>query len=453
MWSRVEPGQTVLGGAINMDGLLVVNVTRIGEEATLGQIIRLMHTAEQAKPPITRLIERYAGVYLVMVVLIAAITWFATGNVAAMLAVLVASCPCALVIAAPAPAIAAVAVAARHGILIRGAAFLEELGDLDSLVVDKTGTLTHGRLELVGIDAISPEEGAQALALAAALAAHSNHPVSRALVRHRAERTRLELSELDEQQGLGLVAICADGRLALGQRMLFERLQIETTPMPEHDGPIAGIARGTQFLAWFKFADPCRREAREALLDLAQLGLSRQILLTGDHPRVAQRVADQVGIRQVRAQVLPQDKLAAVVEELGLGHRTLVVGDGINDALALRAGAVGIAMGERGTDIAIAAADVVLIGSDLRRLGTCIRLSRRCQRTIQSNGLIALVWTATLIGVAALGWLGNNGAIGAALLHNVGTLLVMANSARLLRFHEPLEQSSVEWSSEVREAA
>jgi len=439
MWTEVGAGQNVLGGSINMDGLLTFSVSKIGEEAALGQIIRLMHTAEHAKPPITRLIERYAGAYMLLVVMLAAITWFSSGNVAAMLAVLVAACPCALVLAAPAPALAAVAVAARHGILIRGAAFLEKLGDLSSLVIDKTGTLTRGRLELVAVDAEPHEDRALAVALAAQLGSHSNHPVSRAMAHQAPAEPAVTLSGINEHQGLGLVAESEQGRVAFGQSALFEHLSIACPEMPEHDGPIAGVALGGRFLAWFRFADPCRPEARGALEELAQLGLARQILLTGDHARVAQRVAATVGIQQVRAQVLPQDKLHAVIGEVRDGHRPLVVGDGINDALALRAGAVGIAMGEHGTDVAIAAADIVLIGSDLRRLATCVRLSRRCQRTIQINGLIALGWRVLLIACAAGGALGRNGAIGAALLHNLGTLLVLANSARLLRFHEPLE--------------
>jgi len=438
MWTEVVIGQNVLGGSINMDGLLRLSVTKIGEDAALGQIIRLMHTAEHAKPPITRLIERYAGTYMLMIIMIAAITWFASGNVAAMLAVLVAACPCALVLAAPAPALAAVAVAARHGILIRGAAFLEELGDLTSLVIDKTGTLTLGRLELIAVDAERSEEGALAVALAAALGNHSNHPVSRALARQASSERAVTLHGISEHQGLGLVAESEQGRVVFGQSALFERLGIACPGQPDHDGPMAGLALDSRFLAWFRFADPGRPEAKVALEELAQLGLTRQILLTGDHARVAQRIASEVGIQQVRAQVLPQDKLNAVSEEIRAGHRPLVVGDGINDALALRAGAVGIAMGEKGTDIAIAAADIVLIGSDLRRLATCVRLSRRCRHIIQINGLIALAWTGLLVAFAAGGALGRHGAIGAALLHNLGTLLVLANSARLMRFHEPL---------------
>ena len=442
MWTEVGIGQHVLGGSINMDGLLRLSVTKIGEDAALGQIIRLMHTAEHAKPPITRLIERYAGTYMVMIIMLAAMTWFASGNVAAMLAVLVAACPCALVLAAPAPALAAVAVAARHGILIRGAAFLEELGDLTSLVIDKTGTLTFGRLELVAVDAERSDEGVLAVALGAALGNHSNHPVSRALARQASTaplgEPAVTLHSIGEYQGLGLVAESEQGRVVFGQSTLFERLGIASPGLPDHDGPIAGLALDSRFLAWFRFADPCRPEAKAALEELAHLGLTRQILLTGDHPRVAQRIASEVGILQVRAQVLPQDKLHAVSEEIREGHRPLVVGDGINDALALRAGAVGIAMGEKGTDIAIAAADIVLIGGDLRRLATCVRLSRRCSHTIQINGLIALGWTGLLLAFAAGGALGRHGAIGAALLHNLGTLLVLANSARLMRFHEPL---------------
>ncbi|MDB5990682.1 MAG: metal-transporting ATPase [Herbaspirillum sp.] len=442
-WTAVGEGRHVLGGAINMDGLLRLRITKIGEDAALGQIIKLMHTAEHAKPQITRLIERHAGVYTLMIVLIAAMVWFASGNVPAMLAVLVAACPCALVIAAPAPALAAVAVAARHGILIRGAAFLEEMGDLTSLIIDKTGTLTQGRLELVAVDTVQPQDRVMAMSLAAGLGNHSNHPVSRALVRQAHSGNAATLYDITEHQGLGLTGRTQDDDIiALGQSALFAQLGIDIPALPDHDGPLAGIAINGRFLTWFRFADPCRAEARAALHDIGQLGLGRQILLTGDHAKAAQRVADEVGIRQVHAQVLPQDKLHAVIEETQSGQRPLVVGDGINDALALRAGAVGIAMGDKGTDVAIAAADIILISSDLRRIGTCIRLSRQCRQTIQVNGLMALGWTVVLMSLAALGWLGGNGAIGAALLHNIGTLLVLGNSARLLRFYEPLDQAA-----------
>ncbi|MBC3198529.1 cation-translocating P-type ATPase [Pseudomonas poae] len=428
-------GVQVFGGAINLDGLLRLEVTRTGDESTLGKVIALMQNAERAKPPITRLLERYAGSYMVLVLLLAAVTWFVTNDAQAMLAVLVAACPCALVLSAPATAIAGIAVAARHGILIRSSAFLEELADLTSLVVDKTGTLTFGTLRLQSIEGASTDRAA-VLNLAASLGSASSHPVSRALA---GLGTQLPaLSDIRERQGLGVVAQTGEGEAALGRPELFEQLGIMTTAVPRHDGPIAGLALNGRFLAWLLLADSVKPEAHQALQELRELGLGRQLLLTGDRQSVADSLAAQVGISDVQAQALPEDKLNRVLGEIGSGFRPMVVGDGINDSLALKAGVVGVAMGAGGADIALASADVVLIGSDLRRLGTCVRLSRQCRRTLQVNVIIGLGWTLAIVVFAAFGWLGAAGAMIAAVLHNLSTLLVLCNAGRLLRFQEPL---------------
>jgi heavy metal translocating P-type ATPase len=430
-------GMTVFGGAINLDGLLRIEVTRTGDESTLGKVIALMQNAERSKPPITRLLERYAGSYMVLVLLLAAVTWFVTNDAQAMLAVLVAACPCALVLSAPATAIAGVAVAARHGILIRSSAFLEELADLTSLVVDKTGTLTYGTLRLQSIN--SPQaESSVVLALAASLGAASSHPVSRALAGLVSQDQCLTLSDIHERQGLGVVAMTGQGEAALGRPELFAQLGITTTTVPDHDGPIAGLALNGEFLAWLLLADTVKPEARFALDELRELGLGRQLLLTGDRQSVAQSLAKEVGLHEVEAQALPEDKLNRVLKEIDNGFRPMVVGDGINDSLALKAGVVGVAMGAGGADIALASADIVLIGSDLRRLGTCVRLSRQCRRTLQVNVIIGLGWTLAIVVFAAFGWLGAAGAMIAALLHNLSTLLVLGNAGRLLRFQEPL---------------
>ncbi|CRM37766.1 MULTISPECIES: cation-translocating P-type ATPase [Pseudomonas] len=428
-------GVQVFGGAINLDGLLRLEVTRTGDESTLGKVIALMQNAERAKPPITRLLERYAGSYMVLVLLLAAVTWFVTNDAQAMLAVLVAACPCALVLSAPATAIAGIAVAARHGILIRSSAFLEELADLTSLVVDKTGTLTFGTLRLQSIEGASTDRAA-VLNLAASLGSASSHPVSRALA---GLGTQLPaLSDIRERQGLGVVAQTGEGEAALGRPELFEQLGIMTTAVPRHDGPIAGLALNGRFLAWLLLADSVKPEAHQALQELRELGLGRQLLLTGDRQSVADSLAAQVGISDVQAQALPEDKLNRVLGEIGSGFRPMVVGDGINDSLALKAGVVGVAMGAGGADIALASADVVLIGSDLRRLCTCVRLSRQCRRTLQVNVIIGLGWTLAIVVFAAFGWLGAAGAMIAAVLHNLSTLLVLGNAGRLLRFQEPL---------------
>ncbi|MEG2389876.1 MAG: heavy metal translocating P-type ATPase [Pseudomonas sp.] len=430
-------GMTVFGGAINLDGLLRIEVTRTGDESTLGKVIALMQNAERSKPPITRLLERYAGSYMVLVLLLAAVTWFITNDAQAMLAVLVAACPCALVLSAPATAIAGVAVAARHGILIRSSAFLEELADLTSLVVDKTGTLTYGTLRLQSINS-SHADQSTVLALAASLGAASSHPVSRALAGLVSQDDCLPLSDIHERQGLGVVAMTGQGEAALGRPELFAHLGIITTTVPEHDGPIAGLALNGEFLAWLLLADSVKPEARFALSELRELGLGRQLLLTGDRQSVAQTMAREVGLKEVEAQALPEDKLNRVLKEINDGFRPMVVGDGINDSLALKAGVVGVAMGAGGADIALASADIVLIGSDLRRLGTCVRLSRQCRRTLQVNVIIGLGWTLAIVVFAAFGWLGAAGAMIAALLHNLSTLLVLGNAGRLLRFQEPL---------------
>ncbi|AMQ82978.1 MULTISPECIES: heavy metal translocating P-type ATPase [Pseudomonas] len=430
-------GMAVFGGAINLDGLLRIEVTRTGDESTLGKVIALMQNAERSKPPITRLLERYAGSYMVLVLLLAAVTWFITNDAQAMLAVLVAACPCALVLSAPATAIAGVAVAARHGILIRSSAFLEELADLTSLVVDKTGTLTYGTLRLQSINSPRADHGS-VMALAASLGAASSHPVSRALAGLVSAEQVLVLTDIHERQGLGVVAGTEQGEAALGRPELFAQLGIPTTAIPEHDGPIAGLALNGEFLAWLLLADTVKPEARFALSELRDLGLGRQLLLTGDRQSVAQTLAKDVGLHEVEAQALPEDKLNRVLKEIDNGFRPMVVGDGINDSLALKAGVVGVAMGAGGADIALASADIVLIGSDLRRLGTCVRLSRQCRRTLQVNVIIGLGWTLAIVVFAAFGWLGAAGAMIAALLHNLSTLLVLGNAGRLLRFQEPL---------------
>lgn len=430
-------GMTVFGGAINLDGLLRIEVTRTGDESTLGKVIALMQNAERSKPPITRLLERYAGSYMVLVLLLAAVTWFVTNDAQAMLAVLVAACPCALVLSAPATAIAGVAVAARHGILIRSSAFLEELADLTSLVVDKTGTLTYGTLRLQSINSAQADHDS-VMALAASLGAASSHPVSRALAGLVHADNVLVLTDIHERQGLGVVARTEQGEAALGRPELFAQLGIPTTSIPEHDGPIAGLALNGEFLAWLLLADSVKPEAKFALSELRELGLGRQLLLTGDRQSVAQTLARDVGLHEVEAQALPEDKLNRVLKEIDNGFRPMVVGDGINDSLALKAGVVGVAMGAGGADIALASADIVLIGSDLRRLGTCVRLSRQCRRTLQVNVIIGLGWTLAIVVFAAFGWLGAAGAMIAALLHNLSTLLVLGNAGRLLRFQEPL---------------
>lgn len=435
--AEVGPGMSVFGGTLNLNGLLRVEITHTGEHSTLGKVLALMQDAEQAKPPITRMLERYAGHYLILVLLIAATTWFLTYDSQAMLAVLVAACPCALVLSAPATSMAGIAVAARHGILIRNAAFLEELADVDAVIIDKTGTLTQGRLRLVDVVPATSRPRESLLRLASALGAASNHPVSRAMAGALpADDEAMTLRDVEEIQGLGVVAATAAGRALLGRKELFDRYRIAVAPLPDHDGPTVGLAEGGVFLGWLLLDDTIRPEAPEAIGMLQNLGIGRFLLLTGDRLAVAQRVAQRTGIDELAAEVLPAEKLQQVQRAVGEGWRPMVVGDGINDALALKAGAVGIAMGSNGADIALASADVVLTGGDLRRLPLAVRLSRRCRATLRVNVFIGLGWTILIVIAAAMGLLGAAGALVAAILHNLSTLLVLLNTGRLLQFDD-----------------
>ena len=442
----VNVGSEVFNGSINLEGLLNIRVMNVGGETTLGRVIALMQDAENIKPAVTRLLERYAGGYMALVLLLTTSLWFLTGSSYAALAVLVASCPCALVLAAPATSIAAIAVASRHGILVKGSAFLEQLASVDAVVFDKTGTLTLGELRLVGT---APQPGVSSdslVHLAGSLGAASSHPVSRAVGYAVPDEQRLPVTNFNETRGLGIVGELGGEPVALGKEALFFSLGIEASPPPaSHMGPVAGVSKGKRFLGWILLADQVRPEASDALAELKDLGLSHQLLITGDRAAEARRVAAELNISEVRSEALPDDKMKFVMAEAKKGYRTMVVGDGINDALALKVGAVGVAMGAKGTDVALASADIVLMTNDLRRLGTCVRLSRRCRRTILVNVGVGLGWTVVVIGIAAAGIFGTSGALVAAVLHNAGTLAVMANAGRLLKFQDH--------ASEIKEQA
>jgi len=434
---EVQEGDAALAGAMNIDGVLQVELTRVGESTTLGRIIALMREAENAKPPVTRLLDKYAGQYMALVLLVAAGVWLLTGNVPAMLAVLVASCPCALVLAAPATSVAAIAVAARHGILIKGAAFLEHLADVTAVILDKTGTITTGDLHLMDVRALPDTDPEVLRRLAAGLGAASNHPLSRACAAAVPRAEQAVIQDARELGGFGVTGDFEGEQAALGRVDLFERVGVAVPAAPpEHNGPIAGVSLGGRFLGWLLFSDRLRPSAAPAISDLKALGVERIVLLTGDRAAVARDVAAEVGIGTVNAEMLPEQKMDKVMQEIKAGYRPMVVGDGINDSLALRAGAVGVAMGAQGADVAMASADLALMTNDLRRLGTCIRLSRRCRRTIYVNVAIGLGFTFVLTGLAGAGVLGIEAPIIAALLHNVSTFLGLGNAGRLLLFDE-----------------
>ncbi len=247
-----------------------------------------MREAENAKPPVTRLLDHYAGQYMALVLLVAAGTWLITDNVPAMLAVLVASCPCALVLAAPSTAVAAIAVAARHGILIKGSGFLEHLADVSSVIFDKTGTVTTGDLRLAEIRPMPGVDPQLLQRLGAGLGAASNHPLSRAVAASVPQQDQLAVADSRELGGFGVTGRYHGEPVALGRADLFERLGIEVPAAPAHNGPIAGVSLGEKFLGWLLFFDQLRASAAPAVQDLKCLGIEHMVLLTGDRYPAAQ---------------------------------------------------------------------------------------------------------------------------------------------------------------------
>ena len=431
---EVVRGDTVLGSSLSLNGLLHVQVSRVGSQSALGRVVALMQDAERSKPPITRLLERYAGRYLVLVLLIALMLWFTTQNTGAVLALLVAACPSAMVLAAPSTALAAVSVAARHGVLVKSSVVFERLAEADALVVDKTGTVTTGRLRVVRLQPAQGADVARLEAVATALGGASSHPVGRAIAHLAAEPAVLD--DVQEEAGFGMRARSAFGDVLMGRESLLARHGVLVPEPPRHDGPVAAVAEAGQLLGWVCLADEVRDRVAETLTALHGLGLSRQALLTGDRQAEADRVATLVGLDEVVAGALPPDKLAFVQSVVADGGKPLVVGDGINDALALRAGLVGMAMGGQGSDIALASADIVLTGDDFSRVATALRLARRTRRTLRVNLGLSAAWTLALIIVAITGGWSANGALAAAVLQNVGAFVVIANSGRLMKFTE-----------------
>ncbi len=438
----------VFSGTTNLTGVLDVQVTRAGRDTTLGRVQKLILQAEQTKAPIMRLIDQYVGWYAPTILMIAGIVLFFTQDAERVIAMIVLAVPAALILATPTAVVAALSCSARMGILIKNIADLERARSLTAVVFDKTGTLTTGELSVTRIMPAPGVDGAELLRVAGGLERMSRHPVARAIV-DVARRARLRLPEshdVEEVSGRGVRGILDGGTKAMVGRAtwLSEQgadmsiLQDPHYKEPEGLSTLYVVADG-KCLGWVGLEDRTRPEARQAIEGLRSQGIKQLVMVTGDRWSVARRVAREMGT-DVRAEVLPQDKLELVDALKAKGHVVCVVGDGVNDAPALMAGDLGIAMGAAGSDVAINSASIALMTSDLRRLPFLMRLSRATTRTIWQNlvfGILFIVVTMTLAGMQYIG------PMAAALLHTVAATVVIFNSARLVRFGEETPASAV----------
>ena len=441
-------GDDVFAGTQNLTGAVKVEVTKVGGDTTLGKVKEMILQAEASRTPVVRLIDRYAGYYTPTVLMIAWITWWFSKDMNSVIAFLVISCPCAVVLATPTAVVAAVAAAARLGIFIKNISHLELASKITSFVFDKTGTLTDGLLSVVklqGADAVTP---AELLQTAASLERFSNHPTAVAIMKlaNEAGLTPDEVFGFTEVHGRGVTGtvngvLCRVGR---GNWMRENGLPVpESDPESASGMSIVYVSCGEKVLGWIGFRDKIRKEAPVLLSDLRRLGVRHCAMVTGDRESVAENVAAQLGIDDYRSGCLPETKVE-YVENVKRTSRVAVVGDGVNDAPALAAGDLGIAMGAIGSDIAVNSASVALMTNDLRRIAVLLFLAKKSQVIINQNLLFGMLF---VFGGMILSIVGVMTPIWAAVLHAGSTVVIVFNSARLVRTGEELTLEESEGSS------
>jgi len=433
-------GDEVYTGTLNELGALEIEARRVGEDTTLAKIIHLVEEAQEHRAPVQRLADRYATYFVPIVIVAAALTLVFTREMLRAVSVLIIACPCALVLATPTAVVASIGWLARRGILVKGGAYLEQVGRVDALLLDKTGTVTEGRPELAEVLTFREYSAESVLRLAASAEAPSEHLMARLIAAEaRVRRLRVEAPEdFTVRPGLGVEARVAGERVLVGNRQLLAEGGVELPPeaadvvhSQEEDGrTVALVAAGGTLVGAVVVHDRPRAGARETISRLRELGLQDIALVTGDNERVARAVAAEVGITEFSADLLPDGKVEKVRELQGRGRTVVMVGDGVNDAPSLAAADVGIAMGTIGTDVTVEAADVVLIADELPRLAALVETSRRTLGTIRQNILyFAILFNFAAVMAAAFGYVQP---VVAAVVHQVSSLLVVCNSLRLL---------------------
>ena len=436
-----EAGDEVFSGTVNQFGAFEMRATKVGEDSSIQRMIRLVQSADAGKAKIVTLADRWATWIVVGALSAATLTWLITGEIIRAVTILVVFCPCALVLATPTAIMAAIGNATRHGFLVREGDALERLAKVSRITFDKTGTLTYGQPQVTEVGVIEESFGREELyAMAAAAERLSEHPLGRAIVRCYREESGLQppaAVDFQMMPGQGVTAIVGGRRVRAGNLRLLGRQSAEskddkacaaahkkdgsTVIYVEVDGTLAG---------YIALADTLREESPRMIAELDELKVT-PVLLTGDHEDAARSIASQLGIKDVAADCMPEDKLKYIGACQQQGEDVCMIGDGINDAPALKKANVGIAMGKVGSDIAVDAADIALVDDEIRELPHLLALARRMMTTIKLN----LTFSMTLNFIAIiLAMTGLMGPVVGALVHNAGSVLVILNSALLLKW-------------------
>ncbi|WPZ19077.1 heavy metal translocating P-type ATPase [Geobacillus subterraneus] len=446
-------GDAVFAGTLNGEGFLEVEVTKRADETTLAKMIDLVEEAQAERAPSQAFIDRFARYYtpfiIVTALLIAIVPPFVMGGgwldwVYRGLAVLVIGCPCALVISTPVAIVTAIGNAARRGVLIKGGVYLEQIGRLRAVAFDKTGTLTKGKPAVTDV-VVYEGSREQLLAVAAAIEKRSQHPLASAIVRKAEEEGApfldVAVEEFQSLTGQGVKAVIAGNTYYIGSPALFTSLigklpdeaEKQISAFRDEGKTVMAVGTADRLLGLVAAADQLRPSAPETVAALRRLGVAEVVMVTGDHEQTARAIGRQAGVSDIRAGLLPEQKLAAIRDLKQRCGVTAMIGDGVNDAPALAAADIGVAMGGAGTDTALETADVVLMADDLRQLPYTVRLGRRTLAVIRQNIAVALGLKVLALVAAVPGWL----TLWLAVFADMGaTLLVTLNSMRLLRVKE-----------------
>ncbi len=406
-----KPGDDVFAGTQNLTGVLEVRVSRAGQDTTLGKVRELILAAEKTKLPIMRIIDQYMGYYTPLVLVLGALVWAFTKDLTRVISVLVVACPCAFILATPTAMVAALSAAARLGILIKNVSDIELAARINAFIFDKTGTLTTG---VLAVSRLSPTGGiqpAELLRLGASAEKYSNHPTAKALAQLASE-ANLPLPEpknFSEAAGRGVKAEVDGATILVGRAAWLKDSGVTedfmgAVDLNETEGfSLIFVARQGKFIGWLGLQDQTRAEAREALAELKRSGVRRIAMVSGDRQPVATRVAREIGCEEVVGECLPQNKVEYVRKTKAKGYRVAVVGDGVNDAPALAAGDLGIAMGAAGSEVAIHSATIALMNNDLRRLPFLVKLSRSTRSVINQNFMFGVGFIICGLTLAAFG--------------------------------------------------
>ena len=438
------PGDQVSSGTVNQFGVFEMTASKVGEDSSIQRMIRLVQSADAGKAKIVGLADRWATWIVVIALSSAAITWLVTGEIIRAVTILVVFCPCALVLATPTAIMAAIGNATRHGFLVREGDALERLSQVTRIAFDKTGTLTFGQPHVVDVQCL--EEGSspeQLYAWAAGAELRSEHPLGKAIVRCYSEERQAQPPQPEEFQmlpGRGVKAVVQGQEILAGNPELLseegvslsEDIRQAAAKHLSQGCTVVYLAVSGRTAGFLALADTLRPDAPHTIAQVKAAGVI-PVLLTGDHSEAAKNIAEQLSLTEVRANCLPQDKLDYIGECQNRNEPVCMIGDGINDAPALKKAQVGIAMGGIGSDIAVDAADIALVNDDIREIPHLLRLSKRMVRVIKYNLTFSMALNFLAIILAMTGIL--NPVVGA-LVHNAGSVFVIVHSAFLLRWRK-----------------